>query len=213
MARRTKRLLVEGFTDEKVVEHLFRWHGCTDLCDIRNQGGVDPLLETVPVLVKGSIERFGVVLDADLDVGDRWAALADRLRAAGYQDVPDRPVPGGLILRTPDLPVAGVWIMPDNRLPGMIEDFVRLLVPASDVLWPYAESVVAEVANRDRRFLAAHESKARIHTWLAWQADPGTPLGLAITKRYLDAGAREAAEFIKWARDLFEDTPGGGTET
>jgi hypothetical protein len=43
---------------------------------------------------------------------------------------------------------------------------------------------------------------AHIHTWLAWQADPGTPMGLAITKKYLDANAPSAANFLRWVDRL-----------
>lgn len=42
-----------------------------------------------------------------------------------------------------------------------------------------------------------------IHTWLAWQDDPGTPLGQAITKRYLDAEGPHVAAFLSWLTRLF----------
>jgi hypothetical protein len=48
-----------------------------------------------------------------------------------------------------------------------------------------------------------HKSKARIHTWLAWQEDPGTPMGLAITKSYLDTNQELCNLFVNWLNNLF----------
>ncbi|MDQ3882101.1 MAG: hypothetical protein M3249_02935, partial [Thermoproteota archaeon] len=45
--------------------------------------------------------------------------------------------------------------------------------------------------------------KAQLHTWLSWQHEPGTPLGLAITKRYLEADTLHAQRLITWIRRLF----------
>ena len=54
------------------------------------------------------------------------------------------------------------------------------------------------------RFKEAHVAKARIHTWLAWQEEPGKPLGQAITKKFFDSSAPQAQQFIDWIRNLFE---------
>lgn len=45
--------------------------------------------------------------------------------------------------------------------------------------------------------------KAVIHTWLAWQEEPGTALGQAITKRYLDPSRDPAPAFRNWLLELF----------
>jgi hypothetical protein len=49
-----------------------------------------------------------------------------------------------------------------------------------------------------------YETKALIHTWLAWQEEPGTPLGLAIKRQYFAGDAPLAAEFVNWLKRLFE---------
>ncbi len=46
--------------------------------------------------------------------------------------------------------------------------------------------------------------KALLHTWLAWQAEPGKPIGQAITANYLDANAMPAQQLMKWIRHLFD---------
>jgi hypothetical protein len=94
--------------------------------------------------------------------------------------------------------------MPDNQLPGMIEHFVEFLVPDGDPLWVQAAQCVAAIPATERRFAENHTIKAHVHTYLAWQSDPGTPLGLAITKRYLDANLPHAHRLIAWLRRLFQ---------
>jgi hypothetical protein len=54
------------------------------------------------------------------------------------------------------------------------------------------------------RFPEEHKSKAYIHTWLAWQKEPGKPLGQAVTARYFDPNAAQAVKLIDFLRRLFE---------
>ena len=93
-----------------------------------------------------------------------------------------------------------------NQISGALEDFVRFLVPSDDVLWPKAKNIVEEVKaiETDRRLHNVYESKACIHTWLAWQKEPGKPMGVAITARYLDATTSHAQQLITWIRQLFD---------
>jgi len=122
---------------------------------------------------------------------------------AGYRAVPRDPLPDGSIIQQEDMPVVGIWLMPDNRLPGMLEDFVGFLVPQGNHLWVRASDCLSGIPEEHRCFPLNHQIKAHIHTWLAWQEEPGTPLGLAITKRYLDADATHARKLIDWIRQLF----------
>jgi hypothetical protein len=51
--------------------------------------------------------------------------------------VPDDPAAEGTIIDPPDdklLPRVGVWIMPDNQMKGILEDFLRFLVPGGSLL-------------------------------------------------------------------------------
>ncbi len=107
-----------------------------------------------------------------------------------------------------EFPKVGVWIMPNNADPGKIEDFVGSLRSPDDVLWPIAEEIVQRVMSVESRFVSEHESKARIHTWLAWQNKPGRSMGQAITSKYVLPDAPLAQQFILWFRRLFElETP------
>jgi hypothetical protein len=92
--------------------------------------------------------------------------------------------------------------MPDNSLPGTIEDFATHLIPARDELWPRAVRAVETIPAAERRFSNAAVRKAEVHTYLAWQEDPGTPLGLAVTKKYFQSDVGLATRFITWLKTL-----------
>ena len=66
----------------------------------------------------------------------------------------------------------------NNRIAGMLEDFLSSLIREEDVLLARVVSCVDGIPSEQRRFRNTYRSKALIHTWLAWQEEPGTPLGL-----------------------------------
>ena len=210
MAR--KILMVEGTNDEHVLKHICGTHKIPRLDKVKPHGGADCLLDAIPVQVNLSKEEgdvVGIVIDADADLGARWQSIRDILTKAGYPNVPRRPDPGGTILESPtgtSLPRAGVWIMPDNKTPGILEDFLRFLVPErQSALFAHAERSVATVP--ERRFIENDTLKAVIHTWLAWQKDPGKPYGTAITAKFMDSRLPQAQALAGWLRRLFY--PGG----
>ncbi len=197
-------LLVEGRDDEHVVYSLAKHYDLPQVFSVKGENGIENILKAVPVRVKGSgVVTVGVLMDADVDIANRWASLSNILKEIGYSNLPEKPSKKGTIVKEDGLPGFGVWIMPDNSLPGMLEDFIAFLVPDEDKLYDLATKVVSEIPAEERKFIAAHTPKATIHTWLAWQPDPGTPLGLAITKKYLDADADQALVFRDWLLELF----------
>ena len=201
-------LLVEGKDDKHVFYALLKHYQVPDLFEVKSKEGIDNLLRTLPTELKRSdLEHLGIVVDANTDLGGRWASLRNILMRAGEVDVPEQPDPNGTIVVLERLDRAvnvGIWLMPDNQLPGMLESFIQFLVPAGDVLWPRAVACVEQLPEEERRFHPNHRMKANVHTWLAWQEDPGTPLGLAITKCYLDADAPHAQRLIDWIGRLFD---------
>ena len=201
-------LLVEGVDDEHVLKHLCGNRGVPPLDEVKNHGGVDRLLDSLPVRLKASQDGdiVGVVIDADTDVASRWRALRDRLIGVGYEGLPEDPTPDGTILDPPIgkfLPRVGIWMMPDNQSQGILEDFLRFLVPAGSRLFEHVKSRVAAIPNGERYFSQLAEPKAVIHTWLAWQEEPGKPLGTAITARYLDPNVAQVDVLVAWLNRLF----------
>lgn len=197
---------------------MLKHYSIPELFEVRSLKGVNNLSETIEsrkirlidsfevqltTIVKG---RLGIIVDADTDLSARWASLKHILKSSGYNAIPKSPVSGGTIIRQEKKPVVGIWLMPDNTIPGMLEDFIGFLRPQSDLLWPMVDEAVLKVKllEEEHRFRNVHESKARIHTWLAWQKEPGKPMGQAITAHYLDANASHAQQFITWIRKLFD---------
>ncbi len=223
-------VITEGKDDMHVFHHLLAHYGVPKgIIDFKPYDGLPNLLEALPQQLRASgLERLGVVVDADTDLTARWNSLKHILTKAGYLNLPDDPLPEGTIINEEDisgiltedgdevitedgavivqegLPKVGIWIMPDNKLPGMLEDFVSFLVPENDPLWDKAKGCLDEIPEDQRRFSEAHFAKAHIHTWLAWQKEPGTPLGSAINQRYLKADAAHARVLIEWVKRLFE---------
>ena len=203
-----KILLVEGHDDEHVLKHLCGNRDVPKLDEVKPLGGVDELLKSFPVQLKASNDGdiVGVVIDADTDLNSRWQSLRNSLIKAGYQDVMENPSPDGTILDPPIgalLPRVGIWIMPDNQTKGILEDFLRFLVPEESRLFDHVKASVATIPEGEKRFIQLAEPKAIIHTWLAWQQEPGKPLGTAITARYLDPNVAQVDVLVSWLKRLF----------
>jgi len=93
--------------------------------------------------------------------------------------------------------------MPDNQTTGNLEDFLKFLVPADSELYEHVISSVDGIPPSEQRFSAVDRSKVLIHTWLAWQKDPGKPLGTAITAKYFDPTVPQVDTLISWLNRLF----------
>lgn len=200
-------LLVEGRDDREVVYQFCNRHGIDNRLyfDVEDTDGYTELLDDLRVRPKSGVPVVAAIIDADFDLNARWNQLVDKLSALGYS-LPASPSAGGTFLDAPQnstLAKVALWIMPDNRVTGMMEDFLQRLVPNGDPLLILAETTVANIPAERRRFKDTYVSKAVVHTWLAWQKEPGTPLGLAITKHYLDTSKDIAKDFEVWLRQSF----------
>lgn len=144
------------------------------------------------------------MVDADENPHERWNRIRSVLMDSGYSGVGEQIDLGGGIFKQENAPDVGVWIMPNNDSTGMLETFVSELVPHDDTLWARARKCVHDIPLNERRFSSGKTVKAEIHTWLAWQDEPGTPLGFAITKHYLNHDVDCARSFVAWVRRLFQ---------
>lgn len=213
MPKKTKprQLLVEGKNDRHVIWALCNQYQLPETFSVEvpeEEGteGIEALLAGLPARIdEPKLQTLGIVVDADRDLAARWQAVRDRLAVSGYTDIPKSPPPEGWVYTSPDLPRVGVWLMPDNQLPGMLEDFVAHLMPPDDALRPKAEAILQEI-ERDclNCYTLVHRPKALIHTWLAWQETPGMPMGQAITAQVLKYDCGIALAFVEWLQRLFE---------
>ena len=198
-------LWVEGKDDDAVVQSLCKSHRIPQRFSVREKGGFEKLLAGIALEIRApGMECFGIVVDANGDAAARLAQIRRVVEPEGYPAFPVALAEDGLVIASSvSLPRIGVWIMPDNGTPGALEDFAAALVPEGDVLWMRAGEVVEALP--EQRFPAPRRSKAHMHTWLAWQESPGSPMGQAIGKGDLHAHAPAAQRFVAWLRRLFVD--------
>ena len=206
-----KTLLVEGTDDKHVIMHICGNRDGPCLDKIKRHGNVEDLIDNLAEELRAAVDEddvVGVVVDADTNIANRWQAIRNQILRAGYTTVPEEPRADGTIISRPNnklLPRMGVWIMPNNRTDGILENFLKFLIPRDDPLFGHAEACVASIPDGAQRFKDIHKPKAMIHTWLAWQEEPGKPYGTAITARFLDPCVPEANVLVSWLRRLFLD--------
>jgi len=198
-----KQLLVEGNDDRHVIWALCKKFDIPEVFEVIDCEGIDNLYTSIPVRFKQSdVEAIGIIIDADVNLNDRWMHLKTLLSNQGLQ-VPVVLPAEGLILSNGNVK-AGVWVMPNNNTNGMLEDFITFLVPPDDKLLPLVDATLNGIEDKQlNKYSLIHKSKARIHSWLSWQEDPGTPMGLSITKRYLTTDNENCERLINWLKKLF----------
>jgi hypothetical protein len=211
--RAHRRLLfVEGKTELRLLPHLLEANGVSwpkgdEPVFIKEMGGfenfwTDRVIHTE--LKTAALDAVGLIFDADEPEDGRWETVA-RYCQSFAPDLPNDPRDGGWITESTvdGGPRFGVWMMPDNRNRGYLETFLEVLVP-DQALWRYADEVVTEALVRGACFDAKRRrDKAKIHSWLAWQEEPGKQLHEAVAHRTLEPKSPQAAPFVDWFRQLF----------
>lgn len=204
-------LLVEGKNDQHVIWNLAERLRLRETFDVQAKDSYFQLLQVLPIILKSTNtwKRLGIVVDADVDLNAHWQAIRDILEKSGfYSNLPMVLPKEGLVCEPDDREqlVVGVWIMPDNQLQGMIEDFVIDMIPncTEDPLLQKVDCVLRELEEKHlNRYKLVHRSKARIHTWLAWQDEPGMPMGITITKQILSTEHELCCRFVNWLDKMF----------
>jgi len=199
-------LLTEGSNDCHVIAALCAYHeieeGRLGFFNCDNDDGVLKKANALLMLDgEDKKEAVGLVLDADASLAGRWESIRSKLSKYGYT-FSDSPEENGTILSCEGLPVLGIWIMPNNIDVGMLEDFCANLISSKSL--KFAKEAVSKVEGTiAASFKDVHRSKAEIHTYLAWQDEPGRPLGQSITARVLQPDAKIATVFADWLNRLF----------
>ena len=207
-----KHLLVEGEDDKFSVVSLMEHH--IDWPDDKTKwpvfidaiGSVSQILKPAFIRTKlkeSNLETLGIMIDADDDPMSRWASFRS-ICSPMFPTMPsDLPV-GGLIAQNEFGFRLGFWLMPDCSSAGMLETFLRHLVPTSaEPLWKHSESSFDAASELGAPCCPVHADKARIDTWLAWQDPPGEALGRALTRKTLDPEAATATAFVSWFKQLY----------
>ena len=203
------RLFVEGPDDKWSIINLLTRHGydwdnsALVRPFVRDVGGIREMLK--PALVDAACKtyrRLGFVMDADQNVTDRWGGIRRLLQTNGVR-LPENPEASGAAVEMQDGRRVGVWLMPDNTNPGILEHFIGKLIPANDACRRHADEATTRARELGAPLRELDHIKGVVHTWLAWQETPGLPFGTALTTRILRHDAPEAVAFVDWFNRLF----------
>ena len=196
----SRLLLVEGQDDYHVVQHLRKTQPDMPDFDIKDKEGFSKLKASIsPEIKVAERTALGILVDANDDFNARWQAISDHLRQANV-DPPTHATPTGTVIE--GRPRVGVWLMPDNRSAGELEDFILRLMPAGDAIWPRARRYIDDIPAADRKFATGKTLRAEIHAWLATRAAP-RKMGGAIGAGDLNTTDPPASQFVGWLRQLF----------
>lgn len=206
-------LLVEGKQEERVIPELMEANGVdwgtrsNPTVQIKSYDGYTQLIDPIEIstaLKASGLAALGIMVDADDNPVGRWQSIR-QVCLKIIPDIPEQLPESGLIHQTQDGKKFGVWIMPDNKMLGMLETFLSYMIPdESEILWKYAGEVVKEAQNKAAPFSNAHVDKACIYTWLAWQKPPGRQLHNAIMERILNPQHPKASLFVNWFKTLYD---------
>lgn len=197
-------LLVEGLDDCHVILALCKAHDVPQKFGLYECGSYEKVLKRLNAQIAqpdppGRSEIIGVVVDADENLTERWKSIRDKLKNHNYE-LPEKPNPSGSIIESTSKPKLGIWLMPNNQIGGMLEDFCIKMIEENqiDIVKKVLEEVKSVCTYKEN-----HYSKAIIHTYLAWQDEPGKPLGQSITSRVLRPNTSLAHSFANWPTKLF----------
>lgn len=207
-------MLVEGTDDFHSIIHLWESGGnpkqhftarkCESVENVKSE--LKAILLEVASEAK-SIRNLGIVVDADNDVEARWQSFLDILKESGKYDVNSTKLShAGTIVVPKDssAPTIGLWIMPNNKDVGMLEDFLLSLVPNDDPLLDKAEQTLTELEEANiQKYKSVHRAKAKAHTYISWQENPAWTLGEAIKSKVFNSESEYAQSFIEWLKRLF----------
>jgi hypothetical protein len=176
-----KVLVVEGRDDFEFFIALLRNLGLSSEIEIRNAGGEikEVFLKTL-IATPGfdKVISLGIVRDAEeLNAMSAFDSVCEGLKKVGLS-IPKKPV--AVVDGKPNV---SVYIMPDCENPGMLETLCmksvdnRPIISCIDQYFQCIES--KEIPVPDNIF------KARFHTFLSAQKEPGLLLGQAAQRGYL----------------------------
>ena len=201
----SRLLLVEGRNDCHVVMALANARGLERRFGIYECGNKGLVLSRLNALVISAqkLEILGAVLDANAVGAARcWQSVRQKLGRYSYKFEEGPEIGGSIVSGERGEPRLGIWIMPDNENPGNLEGFCLSLLSEAESA-AAQEAVDLGVARGVATFKPSQRSKAIVHTFLAWQDEPGRPLGQSITGGRLAGSAEMAGLFVSWLERLF----------
>ena len=200
-------LLVEGQNDCHVILALCEAYKVPETFGIYECGSDDKAVKRLNALISAPKPPaiIGLVVDADNpNLSGRWQSIVNKLKQYNYVFPAAPELVGTIIEPVSETPRLGFWLMPNNQNDGMLEDFCKEMINDNSLQIVEECLLIAEASN-STSYKPVHRSKAVVHTYLAWQDEPGKPLGQAITAQSLRPDTATAQSFVSWMMKLFRD--------
>ena len=212
-------LLVEGDSDKSFFEKICKKLSLntTTVVPPKDIGGThntkQGVLNQIPTLLKqlndGQTTNIAAIVDADyvdthgLGCQKTIEQIAEILNNFDFQLKTNIANKNGLYFENLDgLPDFGLWVMPDNKQNGMLEDWIKSCIKEDEkVLFQHATDVVQNLPHP--KFKPHLTTKAEVATWLAWQKTPGHGLYSAVKEELLDENSVMFQNLCKWLKDIF----------
>ncbi len=189
-----KLLLVEGKDEENFFQALLSIMAYDNKIQVIGVSGKGNFSSKFNTLVKApnfsDVESIGFVRDADNNAKSAFESICSVLRTKNYV----APISSGLYSN--GNPRIGVFIMPDNKSCGMLEDLCLQSIknlPINDCISDF----IGCIPNKDKSF---ESSKSKVQIYLSSKTPIVNNLGLGAQKKYWDFDNpcfNEIKEFIK----------------
>lgn len=219
MAAHPNILVVEGPSDQAFFEQLCKTLGLHTTVKVappktlqagayNTKQGVFNYLKTTLLhqLKDGQLSRLGVAVDADSPPNGGFPAtqaLATRTLAQFDYTLKATQTAGLVYEHHDGLADVGVWVMPDNQTPGILEDWAQqCLHPQERPLFAHARSAV-QTLPEPPKFRPLQRSKAEVATWLAWQTQPGHGLDRAFAEGLFNTDSHGYQQLAAWLNQIF----------
>ena len=213
-----KIIIVEGENDKKFILSLAQRIGINIVSNsIKVADGVEEAKQLFKTYLKSTdtLTHVSIVLDSDNNFIGTWQSLFNSINNTGKYQLgkfkPDNEISSIIRPKNEDDIIAGIWLMPDKKRNGMMEDFICSLIPVDNSILNKAGTVVDDLDNNREQyynvFKSVHKSKAKLYTWLSWQDSPEKTPEQAIKSSMFDdvfLSSESCKNFIAWLRDVAE---------
>jgi len=221
-------LLVEGSNDKAFFERICKKHGLNYTVKVSNpvdfvpsdkggfnskQGVINSLETLLPLLEDedSAFNKIAIILDADI-TGDNNGGFSKTIsqvegKAVDFKYNKHSHCNPGIELKHTDknMHALGVWVMPDNKSDGTIEDWIKnKIIESERQLFDHACKVVSNLPVT--KFSDNSIAKAELATWLSWQNQPGRTVAYTLKdgNELIDINDVKYKGLIDWLTNFFK---------
>ena len=220
-SHQSRVLFVEGSSDKTIVKEILNtylphWQitrkrsgSSQPQIDIQDLQGIKNITpdKIFNQLADPNVPALGIVIDADGSASDQWQEICQTCQSVEQLNSISFPnqIPGnGFICSVSDDQKFGIWMMPDNRSPGMLETLLSQLIPSDrENLWIHLQNSVSQAKQLGATFDDKHLDKAHIYTWLAWHHKPGAWLKTG-ERAVFNFDHPQVQAFVDWLKTLYD---------